>query len=277
MTTDAADAGWGAHLNEKYITGKWSMHQRSWHSNVKELFAVYSAISRHQMLLQNAHILVQSDNRTLVAYIRNEGGTRSLALLELTTRLLELTKRLNVTLSAAYLPGRYNGIADRLSRNRPVPEWHLLPPASEAVFRLWGVPNIDLFASKETAIVDHYVTWDSRDGSAIFYDAFSRVWNFELAWVFPPPNLIPRVLRQLNAATGIYIVIAPHWTQCFWLPDLKARALAEPVPIENLHKNLIDLTTGRSPPQVEKLELLAWKVGGGKIKLPIGHYRKEIS
>lgn len=139
---------------------------------------MYGAISRQQRFLQNAHILVQSDNRTLVAYIRNEGGTRSLALLELTIKLLELTERLNVMLSAAYLPGRYNGIADRLSRNRPVPEWHLLPPASEVVFRIWGVPDVDLFASRETAVVDRYVTWDSRDGSAIFYDAFSRPWNF---------------------------------------------------------------------------------------------------
>ncbi|KAI8442411.1 hypothetical protein MSG28_005925 [Choristoneura fumiferana] len=249
---NAADTGWGAHLNETYLTGRWSRNQRSWHSNLKELYAVYGAISRHQQRLGNAHILVQSDNRTLVAYIRNEGGTRSLALLELTTKLLELTSQLNVTISAAYLPGRYNGIADRLSRNRPVPEWHLLPPASEAVFRIWGVPEVDLFASSESAVVDRYVTWDSRDGSAIFCDAFSRPWKFKLAWVFPPPNLIPRVLRHLNMAVGTYIVIAPHWMQCFWLADLRARALAEPYPIHNLHNNLIDLTTGRAPPQIIK-------------------------
>lgn len=142
----------------------------------------------------------------------------------------------------------------------------MLPPASEAVFRIWGIPNIDLFASKASAVVDRYVTWDSRDGSAFFYDAFSRPWNYTLAWVFPPPNLIPRVLHHLNTATGNYILIAPQWTQCFWLPDLRARALAEPIPIENLLDNLIDLSTSRNPPQVEKLVLLAWKVGGGPIK-----------
>ncbi|KAI8432519.1 hypothetical protein MSG28_013516 [Choristoneura fumiferana] len=194
----------------------------SWHSNLKELYAVYGAISRHQQRLGNAHILVQAD----VTVERHDLGGGS--------------------------PGRYNGIADRLSRNRPVPEWHLLPPASEAVFRIWGVPEVDLFASSESAVVDRYVTWDSRDGSAIFCDAFSRPWKFKLAWVFPPPNLIPRVLRHLNMAVGTYIVIAPHWMQCFWLADLRARALAEPYPIHNLHNNLIDLTTGRAPPQIIK-------------------------
>ncbi|KAI5647002.1 reverse transcriptase (RNA-dependent DNA polymerase) domain-containing protein [Phthorimaea operculella] len=275
LTTDAADAGWGAHLNGLYLSGKWALSQRRWHSNMKEMFAVYGAINRQRQFLKDAHILVQSDNRTLVAHIRNEGGTRSLALLSLTTKLLELTENLNITLSAAYLPGRYNGIADRLSRNRPVPEWHLLPPATEAVFREWGVPDIDFFASRDTAVVPQYVTWDSRDGSAVFCDAFSRPWNFRLGWVFPPPNLIPRVLNHLNKSQGIYIVIAPHWTQCYWLADLEARALAPPLEIKDLQQHLLDVTTGRHPPQVERLELIAWKIGAGQRRYQPGRLRKN--
>lgn len=264
LVTDAADAGWGAYLNGKYLSGRWSQKQRHWHSNLKEMFAVYATVKQQQSHLRHAHILVQSDNRTLVAHIRKEGGTRSIALLELTMRVLEMIERLNITLSAAYLPGRYNGIADRLSRNRPVPEWHLLPQASEAIFQRWGVPDIDLFASQKTAVVSRYVTWDSGDGSAVFYDAFSRPWQFKLAWVFPPPSLMPRVLRHLNTAQGTYIVVAPRWTQCFWLTDLQSRALVNPIQIEDLQNNLIDLTTGQNPPQIEKLELLAWMVGGGR-------------
>ncbi|KAL0839475.1 hypothetical protein ABMA28_016184 [Loxostege sticticalis] len=266
LTTDAADAGWGAHLNGSYLSGQWSRHQQKWHSNVKEMFAVYGAIASHQNTLRDAHILIQTDNRTLVAYIRNEGGTRSIALLDLTTKLLHLTDQLNVTLSACYLPGRLNGIADRLSRGRPLPEWHLLPRATEVIFRQWGVPEIDLFASRKSAIVPKYVTLDSQDGYAQFCDAFSRQWDWQLAWVFPPPNLIPRVLAHLNNARGKYIVIAPQWTQCYWLPDLKARALVEPLPIHNLESSLIDLTTELPPPQVKDLTFLAWKVGGGAVK-----------
>ncbi|XP_041972217.1 carboxypeptidase B-like [Aricia agestis] len=219
--------------------------------------------------LEGAHILLQTDNRTLVAYIRNEGGTRSLALLELTGRVLELTEQLNITLSACYLPGRLNGIADRLSRGRPVPEWHLLSQATEAIFKEWGVPDIDLFASKETAVVRSYATLDSTDGCATFCDAFSLQWDYQMAWVFPPPNLIPRVLAHLNKARGTYVLIAPHWTRCFWHPDLQARALGEPIIIKDLRKTLIDQTTGRVPEQIDKLSLLAWKVGGGQTKYSV--------
>ncbi|KAL0809316.1 hypothetical protein ABMA28_011526 [Loxostege sticticalis] len=275
LTTDAADAGWGAQLNGMFLSGKWTSLQERWHSNVKEMYAVYGAILDQQNALRGAHILIQSDNRTLVAYIRNEGGTRSLALLNLTTRLLNLTEQLELTLSACYLPGNLNGIADRLSRGRAVPEWHLLPQATEAIFSRWGVPDVDLFASRVTAVVPNYVSLDSTDGCAIFCDAFSRTWDYQLGWVFPPPNLIPQVLAHLNRSKGTFIIIAPQWPQCFWCPDLRARALETPLPIEDLRRTLIDQTTGRCPPQVDKLSLLAWKVGGGQSRYPTGAQQKE--
>lgn len=270
LTTDAADAGWGAHLNSYYMSGKWRNSQRNWHSNLKEMYAVYAALDQQGAYVRDAHILVQSDNRTLIAYIRNEGGTRSLALLTLTNKLLLLAEQLNVTLSAAYLPGRLNGIADRLSRGKPVPEWQLLGPAKRAIFKKWGIPDVDLFASRKTAVVPQYVTWDSRDGSASFCDAFSRNWNYQLGWVFPPPSLIPRILAHLNQAKGTYILIVPQWDQCFWLSDLQSRALSRPLLIKDLRKNLIDHTTGMVPPQVDRLSLQAWKIGGGPVRSPTG-------
>lgn len=188
--------------------------------------------------------------------------------LYLTTRLLILTDQLKISLSACYLPGRYNSIADRLSREKPLPEWHLLPEATEAVFRKWGEPEIDLFASAETRVVPRYVTLDSRDGLAEFCNAFSRQWKYQLGWIFPPPNIMPQVLRDLNKGLGKFILIAPVWNQCYWMPDLRARALEEHLPIQNLRRVLIDRTTGHHPPQVELLELQAWKIGGGANKYP---------
>ncbi|KAJ2954353.1 hypothetical protein O0L34_g2615 [Tuta absoluta] len=81
---------------------------------------------------------------------------------------------------------------------------------------------------------------------------------------------MPRVLNHLNSAKGKFIVIAPNWNQCSWLPDLKSRALEEPIAIPALHKNLLDLTTDMNPPQIDNLQLLAWKIGGGPIRLSSG-------
>ncbi|CAK1579701.1 unnamed protein product [Parnassius mnemosyne] len=122
LTTDVSDIGWGAVLDKKTI----------------------------------------SDNKTVMAYIRKDGGTHSIGLLSLTFQLLKIIDKWNITLSAQYLPGRYNAIADRLSRRRTVPEWHLKPRATSEVFKRWGKPDIDLFVSERSVIVPNYITIDSR-------------------------------------------------------------------------------------------------------------------
>ncbi|KAL0891810.1 hypothetical protein ABMA27_015076 [Loxostege sticticalis] len=264
MASDASDQGWGAQIDGDLIAGTWSKQQKRWHSNKKELFAVIAALKKKANELRNTHVLIQSDNRTLISYIRKEGGTRSIALLDLTFQLLDLTDRFKITLSAFYLPGRYNIIADRLSRGKQPAEWHLLPQATAEVFQKWGHPEIDLFASQETAVVPNYVSIDCRDRSANYTDAFSRPWKYQLAWVFPPPNMIPRVLMHLNQAKGTYLIVAPEWPQAFWLQDLKSRCLDHPHEIQNLSECLIDMTTSLPPPQVQSLSLKVWKTGGGE-------------
>ncbi|XP_064076285.1 uncharacterized protein LOC135194599 [Vanessa tameamea] len=265
LATDASDVGWGAQLDGKVMSGCWSLYQRRWHSNKKELFAVFAAIKMNSKILVKSHVLIQSDNRTLIAYIRKEGGTKSLALLELTFKLLQLADKFKITLSA-YLPGRYNIIADRLSRGKHPVEWHLIPDATAEVFQKWGYPEIDLFASKNTAVVRNYVSIDCKDPSACYTDAFSRPWNYWVAWVFPPPSLLLRVLAHLNNAKGTYLVVAPDWPQVFWLQDLKSRALEPPHELQNLSEVLIDVTTSQPPPQVQTLALKVWKIGGGANK-----------
>lgn len=263
LATDASDWGWGAHIDGNLMSGTWATHQRRWHCNKKELYAVIAAIKMNAKMLQKSHVLIQSDNRTLIAYIRKEGGTRSLGLLALTFKLLHLTDKFNITLSAHYLPGRYNLIADRLSRGKMPAEWHLLPQATEEVFHKWGLPEIDLFATQETAVVKNYVSLNCRDRLANYIDAFSRPWNHGLAWVFPPPSLLPRVLAHLNNARGIYLVVAPEWPRAFWLQDLKSRALVHPYKLLNLSETMIDVTTSQPPPQIQTLTLKVLKIGGG--------------
>lgn len=255
LATDASDTGWGAHLDGNLVSGTWSPTQRRWHSNKKELYAAIAAIKRNVKILQKSHVLIQSDNRTLIAYIRKEGGTKSLSLLALTFQLLQIIDKHQITLTAYYVPGRYNIIADRLSRGKQPAEWHLLPQGTAEVFRRWGRPEIDLFASRNSAVVQTYVSIDCRDHLAVYTDAFSRTWNYQLAWVFPPPTLLPRVLAHLNNASGTYLVVAPEWPRAFWLQDLKIRALEQPYQLQNLSGTLIDIVTSHPPLQVHALTL----------------------
>ncbi|KAI5728722.1 hypothetical protein M8J77_020247 [Diaphorina citri] len=270
VSTDASNSGWGAIVDNHSLGGVWSDHQEMWHINLKEMFAVRSALERKLPVLQDKVVLIQSDNQTVVSYIHKEGGTKSFKLLREVEALFDLAVRHNITLMARYIPGKFNTWADSLSRQKELPDWHLLPEVTQHIFAQWGVPEIDLFATANSAVVPRFAALSTLDHQAMFVDAFSRKWDFSLAWVFPPPPLLPRVLHHLNPARGLYILVTPHWENAFWWPDLKARTLAPPRVITNLKKNLIDLATKRPPPELDCLKLQAFLVQGGPLKFPDG-------
>ncbi|CAH2208009.1 jg1828 [Pararge aegeria aegeria] len=264
LTTDASDIGWGAQLDDIKIAGTWTNYQLAWHANQKEMFAVYAAIVHQQPRLQNAQVLLQTDNRTVAAYINKEGGTKSVTILKQTRRLLSLLDKLNMHLIAQYFPGRYNAEVDALSRQKASPEWHLNTAATTVIFQMWGTPEIDLFASKSAHVVPRYVTIDMQDQSAQHHNAFCHQWHYRLAWLFPPPNLIPRVLSHLNQSSGKYILIAPRWNKVFWQTDVQNRAIRPPFAIPDLEYTLLDTRTGTHPPEIQDLRLEAWLILGGK-------------
>lgn len=260
VTTDASDAGWGVQLGDHYLSGQWTSDQAHWHINRKELFTVYIALSKFKDMVSGKSIMLQSDNKTVVVYIKNQGETRSLILLKATNNLLALADISDITLHAFYLPGRFNSIADRLSREKLLPDWHLDDETTKKVFLKWGVPQIDLFATAQSKVVPEYASIEAEDCQARFINAFSRQWNYSLAWVFPSPPLIPRVLQHLNKSMGIFLVVAPRWEKVFWRSDLKRRALEAPFQIFNPSNHLMDLSTNCPPPTLENSCLEVWRV-----------------
>ncbi|XP_026677382.1 uncharacterized protein LOC113466297 [Diaphorina citri] len=263
ISTDASDLGWGSQVDSSFLSGLWSREQQNWHINKKEMFAVHQALSLNLPLLQSSVVMVQSDNQTVVSYLRRQGGTKSLSLLSEVEKIFLLSQDWRIHILAQFIPGAYNSVADSLSRSKSLPDWHLSRSATEQIFLKWGVPCIDLFASRVSAVVPKYVSLIALDQEAFFIDAFSVDWDFPLAWVFPPPAMIPRVLQHLNRARGRFIIIAPHWEKVFWRPDLASRALCSPFAIPDLPNHLTDMSTGRPPAQVDQLHLEAWLVQGG--------------
>lgn len=273
LSTDASDWGIGAHIGVSLkIQREWSPQERSWHINLRELFAIRWAFESRPHLFQNQAISVLSDNLVVLSLIRRQGTLRSPSLLQETSRLLHRVQALGSTIKAVRIPGVYNTLADRLSRNLAPPEWHLTSIATSQVFQRWGVPSVDLFASRESAIVPCYVTLDHLDDQALFVDALSREWKFDLAWVFPPPPLIPLVLQHLETASGTFLIVTPRWEKTFWRTTVKARAVDAPIKLSMLDQSLIDLSTGLPPPQVNNLRLEVWKVRGGMLSSRIAFH-----
>ncbi|XP_071123792.1 uncharacterized protein [Mytilus edulis] len=263
LFTDASTLGWGAYLEGLTISGVWSPDLLEEHINVLEMKAVLFALNHFQMSLKNQSVILATDNTTVVAYLKNQGGTHSPSLYQIARDILLLCFQLQVHLVVRHIAGHLNILADTLSRSlAPVnTEWELLQVVFKAVTLHWGSPQIDLFA---TSLNHKLLTFVSPvpDPKSFAVDAMSLSWKGMFGYAFPPFRFLSPVLQKIAGENCKIIVIAPAWPKQSWFPDLLRLSCACPLVLP-LRPDLLSQIKGKVLYQnPEKLHLHAWLLSG---------------
>ena len=93
--------------------------------------------------------------------------------------------------------------------------------------------QIDLFATRENHQLPLYVS-PNVDPYAIATDALSLNWNqWHHIYLFPPVNLLMKVLEKLRTYQGKVALVAPMWPKSNWFPlvlELKLKPFPLPAP-----------------------------------------------
>jgi hypothetical protein len=142
-----------------------------------------------------------------------------------------------------------------------VPDWHLAPTVFHQISSLLGPPQIDLFASCQSAQTLRFMSWRATDTPEAI-DALSMRWDFTLAFLFPSIPLLKRVIWKLELSRGTFLLVTPYWEAQTWFASLQALQV-EDVRRLPYSDDLIDLTTEEPPPNLERLYLVVWKISGG--------------
>ena len=126
--TDACSEAGGAFCNGNWFYVHWptdvprlSPH----HINTKELATVIMAAQVWCRTWANHHVVIHTDNQVTEAVINN-GTARNSTCLELLKHLASLALQFNFTISAAYIPGVENIMADTISRLHEPGKFNLL-------------------------------------------------------------------------------------------------------------------------------------------------------
>ncbi|XP_070179246.1 uncharacterized protein [Littorina saxatilis] len=213
LFSDASQKGWGAHLDAHTTSGRWSPEQQLWHINRLELEAVFLGLQHFVSALQGNHVLIHTDNTTVAAYLNKQGGSRSQLLSSRACKILSWCAHHEILISARYLPGCLNVLADALSRSSQVlhTEWTI---THQALLRLWAQverPMIDLFATRFSRRLPIFVS-PFPDPEAWKIDAMMINWTGLEAYAFPPVPLIGKVLRKADLQWPRLLLVAPRWT-----------------------------------------------------------------
>ena len=261
LWSDASDVGWGAHLGEEVVSGLWSPEEQRSSINHRELLAIFLALRHFLPLVQKSTVAVFADNTTALAYLWNQGCSRSAVLNQTAQDLLRWAELHSISLLPQFIMGRNNVLAGFFSRPHQVlgSEWTLKLSVFQQLRRKWPV-LIDLFA---TSLNHRCLPYFSpfRDPNALGTDALLQPWDGWQAYAFPPYALIPAILKKLRSSSGVLLtIIAPYWLQRPWFPELLELVVDGPVALP-LDKDLLSQPhVHRQHLGLSRLALHAWRL-----------------
>ena len=261
LTTDASLTGWGAVMEGRYTRGTWKDHHLTLYINRLEMLAVFFALRHFLVDLRGHHVLVRTDNMSVVSYINRQGGLRSRPLCRLAHQILLWSQDKFLSVRSIYIPGVENMGADILSRQGPRPgEWWLHPEVVELIWREFGRAEVDLFASHENS---HCPLWYSLSHPApLGLDATVQMWLRSHLYAFPPIALLPGVLERVRRYSVRLLLVAQYWPAQIWFSDLISLLESPPWQIP-LRRDLLSQAGGTLfHPRPELWGLWVWPLRG---------------
>ncbi len=232
------------------------MAEKGFHINSLEMLAVCRACQFFLLDPIGRHVLIRSDNMSVVSYINHQGGVSS--------------KRLFYSGRAAFWMGSAQpALAEGstpagqteprsgyvISEQCPLRGVGLLHP--QVVQKIWKTfgkaEEVDLFASKDTS---HCPTY-SKDRDALAHD-----WPNLLLYAFPPIALLPQVVRRVREQGHKVLLVAPLWRNQPWLSELTRLLTAAPWPVPLRRDLLSQANRTIWHPRPELWALYIWPLTG---------------
>ena len=191
VTTDASLMAWGGIHEGVSVRGHWSVDLHQSHINFLELLAVYLSLKHFLPSLMGHHVLVRTDNTTMVTCINRQGGLRS-------HQLYMLARKLILWICSRLLSLRVTHVPGALNTGAPVcREWTLHPEIVEQIWACYSRAAVDLFTSRGNMQCMLFYSLRSMD-APLGVDALVHIWLHEPFYAFPPLALIPPTVSRVR-------------------------------------------------------------------------------
>ena len=221
--SDASNVAWGGYavqLGDQKAVGSWSAEESVKSSTFREIKAARLVLESLAPQLVGKEIKHRTDNQGTERIM--SVGSKISELHDEAVLIYKLCKKFDIRLSVEWVCRDSNKTADDLSRLDDPDDYMLDPVCFRRFDTKWGPHTIDRFASMKTTQLPRFCSKYLNPGCECF-DAFTVSWAGENNWLFPPPYLIPRVLRHMCDGREKGTLIAPSWPSAPWWPLLVTR------------------------------------------------------
>ncbi len=149
--------------------------------------AVRLALNHFSEVLRGQAVLLAMNNTTVMAYVNQQGGTKSLDLMLEVRSVFRVVVDLDMILIAIYVAGRLNVLADSLSRRDQVLRnvWSLNQAIFQWICHITGEPWVDLFATHLNKKLPLCIS-PIMDPQALAVDTLSYPWKGIWVYAYPP-------------------------------------------------------------------------------------------
>ena len=262
LKTDASNFGFGGCTDTASISGQWEKKDLHLHINHKELLAVLYSLQSLCHDLKNVTVKIMTDNTTTLCYVNNMGG-RIPTCNKIAREIWLWASSRNIWLLCAFIPGKLNVQADKLSRIlSETTEWSLDRTLFNDVTNRFPGLDVDLFASNLNNKLPNYVSW-LPDANASYCDAFSLDWSQFYSYAFPPFSLIGKVLRKVQLDQANMVIIVPEWRSQYWFSILMSLLTDDPFFLPRGRRAIRNPLNQRAAPVTSRF--VACKISGSAV------------
>ena len=222
VQSDASKTGWGFQINQDQYMGNFDISMRKFHIGILETLVVW--FSTLMIQENNAVVHILTDNITALAAVRRP-TSKNRTVATLSELIWRRATTLNWTLTIAHISGKFNVLADQLSRDTTIStEWSLQYKDFQKILKRHPLLQVDLFATRLNNQLPNYVS-PCPDQNAVGVNAMSIDWNrWDHLYLYPPTPMISKALpRLLESNFKSAILITPDTPTQPWFMALKLR------------------------------------------------------
>ena len=251
LSTDSSAVGWGAHMDRRTASGRWSKAMKELHINVLELNAIWLGLQAFEDTLHDSNVAIMCDNVSAIAYLRNQGGTRSQQMCRMAIDTCVWAEKRSITL---------------------IPRMESESSRSTACIPSLGQSTCGSVCTVCNTKLATYMS-PIPEPEAWKVDSLVQSWEGLYAYAYSPTALIRQTLNKLILHRAELILIAPLWPKQEWFPDLLRLSIAFPLVLPPTAKLLKQSFSHHFHQRTRVLNLHAWRLSVDLIKL--GDFRNK--